>query len=83
MDADISVRRRGKNIVEREMEGGREGRQLSFAGASGFTSEIQQSLMRMRRVRKGDWEMRDQEGEKTSDPNGRLGKNQVVFTPIC
>lgn len=61
----------------RERNGRRKGRktgQLSFGSVSGFTSEIQQSLMRMRRLRKGDGETRDQEGEKTSDPKGRLGK---------
>lgn len=78
----FSLKKREKH--RRESNGKRKGRktgQLSFGSTSGFTSEIQQSLIVMRRMRKGDWETRDWEGEKTSQ--GEIGKNQVVFTPIC
>lgn len=60
-----------------EEEDGEEGKEnrFPFGGASGFTSEIQQSLMMMRRVRKGNCEIDEGPGGgKTSAPKGRLGK---------
>lgn len=53
----------------------RKGRKTGSHLASGCTSEIQQSLMRMRRVRKGNCETDEGPGGgKTSAPKGRLGK---------